>query len=292
MAGINQTSEQYYSDSDNHGNYQYTTLQDIINTFILRYVGEDKLIHRVKRYDVVGHAKRGLQELNYDALKEIKVLELEVGDDLRFILPQDYVNYVRISTVDKMGNFRPMIESTRTAIAKAYLQDHEYNILFDESGNALEGSSVSEENAMNVSVQQVNYTKIGFEEEHRGGQRPKFNLNAENANVNGSFVISKRDGYIRFSSNLPNRLVVLEYVSDGLEYADPKDIKVHKLAENALYMWIRYQILSNKRNQPEYIVRRSEKDYNREYQKAKLRLSNYKLGQLVQRMRGRSNWIK
>lgn len=292
MAGINQTAEQYYSDNDNLGNYQYTTLEDVINTFQLRYVGDDKLIHKVRRYDVVGHAKRGLQELNYDALKEIRMIELEIGDDLRLKLPQDYVNYVRISTVDKMGNFRPMIESTRTGIVKAYLQDHEYNILFDEDGNALEGSSVTEENAMNVSQQYVNYTRIGYEEDNSSNRRPQFNLDASKANVNGDFVVSKREGYIRFSSDIPSRIVVLEYISDGLEYADPKDIKIHKLAENALYMWIRWQILSNKRNQPEYIVRRSEKDWNREYQKAKLRLSNYKLHQLVQRMRGRNNWIK
>ena len=292
MAGINQTAEQYYSDNDNLGNYQYTTLEDVINTFQLRYVGDDKLIHKVRRYDVVGHAKRGLQELNYDALKEIRMIELEIGDDLRLKLPQDYVNYVRISTVDKMGNFRPMIESTRTGIVKAYLQDHEYNILFDEDGNALQGSSITEENAMNVSQQYINYTRIGYEEDNSSNRRPQFNLDTSKANVNGDFVISKREGYIRFSSDIPSRIVVLEYISDGLEYADPKDIKIHKLAENALYMWIRWQILSNKRNQPEYIVRRSEKDWNREYQKAKLRLSNYKLHQLVQRMRGRNNWIK
>jgi hypothetical protein len=292
MAGINQTAEQYYSDDSNFGGYQYTTLKDIIDTFNLRYVGDDKLIHRVKRYDIVGHAKRGLQELNYDALKEIKMIEVEIGDDYRLTLPQDYVNYVRISTVDKMGNFRPMIESTRTGIVKAYLQDHEYNILFDEDGNALEGSSITEENSQNVSIQNQNYRRIGYEEDNAINRRPQFNLDASKANVNGDFVISKREGYIRFGSSLPSRIVVLEYVSDGLEYADPSEIKIHKLAENALYMWIRWQILSNKRNTQEYVVRRSEKDWNREYQKAKLRLSNYKLHQLVQRMRGRSNWIK
>ena len=36
-------------------------------------------------------------ELNYDAFKEIKILELNVGESLRYILPQDYVNWVRIS---------------------------------------------------------------------------------------------------------------------------------------------------------------------------------------------------
>ena len=84
MAGLDSTAEQYYSSSDNYGNYQYISLDKVIDTFNLRYVGDDKLINNVRRYDIIGHAKKGLQELNYDALKEIKKLELEVGDDLRF----------------------------------------------------------------------------------------------------------------------------------------------------------------------------------------------------------------
>ena len=40
--------------------------------------------------------KRGIQELNYDAFKEIKNLELTVYDDLRFVLPSDYVNWVKL----------------------------------------------------------------------------------------------------------------------------------------------------------------------------------------------------
>ncbi len=292
MAGINQTDEQYYQDEDNYGNYQYTTLDNIIDTFNLRYVGDDKLINNVRRYDIIGHAKKGLQEINYDALKEIKKLELEVGDDLKFILPKDYVNYVRISTVDSNGRFRPMIESTRTGIVKSYLQDNEYKILFDEDGEALQGTSITETNSQGLDTSTNNFYTIGYEEQNNNRSRTRFNLDASIANVNGSFVISKREGFIRFSSDLPNRVVVLEYISDGLEYAEPSEIKIHKLAEVSLYMYIRHQLLANKINTPEYIVRRAERDYNREYQKAKLRLSNYKLHQLVQRLRGKSNWIK
>jgi len=292
MAGLDSTQEQYYSSEENYGGYQYTTLADIIDTFLLRYVGDDKLINNVRRYDIIGHAKKGLQELNYDALKEIKKLELEIGDDLRFILPQDYVNYVRISTVDSNGNFRPMIESTRTGIVKAYLQDNKYKILFDDAGNALEGTSITETNSANISAERNNYYARGYEEGHLNQRRNSYNIDTTLANVNGTFVISKQDGYIQFSADIPNRVVVLEYISDGLESADVEEIKIHKLAEVALYMYVRHQILANKINTPEYIVRRAEKDYNREYQKAKLRLSNYKLHQLVQRMKGRNNWIK
>jgi len=51
---------------DNYGSYAYTTLTDIVNNFMVAYVGMDKLIPRVKRSDVIFHAKRGLQEFSYE----------------------------------------------------------------------------------------------------------------------------------------------------------------------------------------------------------------------------------
>jgi len=96
------TQYQYYENDGNNpenanwGSYQYVTLKDIVNNFELMYVGNDKLINNVERYNILFHAKRAIQELNYDSLKEIKILELAIDDSLRFILPSDYVNWVRI----------------------------------------------------------------------------------------------------------------------------------------------------------------------------------------------------
>ena len=107
---------QYYENNgnppqnENWGSYQYMSLEDIVNTFMTMYVGNDKLINNVERYNVLFHAKRAIQELNYDSLKEIKILELEVGDTLRYILPSDYVNWVRISMY-KDGCLYPLTEN-------------------------------------------------------------------------------------------------------------------------------------------------------------------------------------
>ena len=80
------------------------------------------------------HAKRAVQELNYDAFKEIKILELDVCDNLRFVLPPDYVNWVRIS-LSRGGVLMPLTENIQTNYSGAYLQDNNCRILFDEDGN-------------------------------------------------------------------------------------------------------------------------------------------------------------
>ena len=118
----------------NWGSYQYVTLQDIVTNYQLMYMGNHSLVNNEERYKVLFHAKRAIQELNYDAFKEVKVLELNVCDQLRFVLPPDFVNWVRISLY-KDGVLRPMTENIQTNFSNAYLQDNECRILFDESGN-------------------------------------------------------------------------------------------------------------------------------------------------------------
>ena len=297
MAGLEQTPEEYYNDSDLHGNYQYVTLKDIINTFMVRYVGDNEEINNVKRHRIIFEAKRGLKELNYDALKEIKSVELELDPDkLEITLPHDYVNYARVSWVDNVGNLRPILESSDTGIINAYLQDNKYNILFDNDGYPLEGTSDVTKNQKNLSQEYVNAYNIQGEPSEFDGfgerQSASYGLDTKRANVNGTFVISKREGKMRFSSDLPEKTIVLEYISDGLEYADPKDIKIHKFAERALYAFIKYEILNNRIDTQEYRVRRAKKDYLKERQNAKIRLSNLKPHQITQRLKGRRKWLK
>jgi len=74
---------------NNYGSYEYITLNDIVNNFIVAYVGAGKLIPSVKRTDLVFHAKRALQEFSYDTLKSIKSQELTIPPSLSVVIPQD-----------------------------------------------------------------------------------------------------------------------------------------------------------------------------------------------------------
>ena len=110
----NQTPQAYYNGSD-HGGYQFTSLTDIINQFIVVYVGEGKIISKVKRTDVAFHAQRALAELSFDTFKSCKAQEITVPASLQMILPQDYVNYTKISWVDSAGIKHPLYPTNRTS---------------------------------------------------------------------------------------------------------------------------------------------------------------------------------
>ena len=104
MAGFlqGQTQQAYYTGSD-FGGYQFTSLYDIINAFLVVYVGEDKLIDKASRVDVQFHARRALQEMSFDTFKSTKAQEIELPASLTMVLPQDYVNYVKLTFTDGSG---------------------------------------------------------------------------------------------------------------------------------------------------------------------------------------------
>ena len=114
MGLLDQTEQAYYSNSD-YGGYQFVSLDDIINQFIVGYVGDDKLVSKVKRTDVAFHAQRALAELSFDTFKSCKAQEITVPATLQMILPQDYVNYTKISWVDSAGIKHLLYPTSKTS---------------------------------------------------------------------------------------------------------------------------------------------------------------------------------
>ena len=69
-------------------------------------------------------------------------------------------------------------------------------------------------------------------------------------------------------------------------------MQVHKFAEEAMYRCLLHAVASSKINTPEYMVQRLKKEKFAAIRNAKLRLSNLKLEELTQVLRGKSKWIK
>jgi len=285
---------------ENYGSYSYIKLDDIINNFLVAYVGDGKLITSCKRTDLMFHAKRGLQEFSYDTLKSIKSQELNIPPELSIVIPQDYVNYTKISWIDQLGVKRPIYPANNltTNPFENPVQDSKGVPTQDNFGNNVEGTSITEERWRAADDTLINqddiedlynegYDSWGWDEQLLG---QNYGLDPQYAQVNGWFTINHREGKISFSSNLAGALIVLEYISDGL--ASDMETKVPKLAEEALYAHMSHAVIASRINQPEYIVRRLKQERSAKLRNAKIRLSNIKLDEIVQVMRGKSKWIK
>tara|TARA_Y100001973_G_scaffold71531_1_gene104240 strand:+ start:1722 stop:3086 length:1365 start_codon:yes stop_codon:yes gene_type:complete len=448
---------------------EYVTLEDIINQFMIVYVGEGKTISKVNRIDATFHAQRALQELSYDTLKSISSKECEVPASLKVPLPPDYINYTKISWVDSAGIKHPIYPTSKTSNPTRYqtdsngdyllgdneeyipsgelivngdFQDREHGwginmeeqtpgtitsyqetldgglpltgwfigfdgnavrgyqipqnvgikqtgipiingqdykisidasgytsgrfavILVDEQGISTDAGNITGNGTFTATVtagdgssgyvasqlfiynehptqngdvilDNISVVKVGDESESKTWDNYKNNTPSENNNddyeddvfwpihgerygldpqhaqVNGSFYIDYRKGNLHLSSNLSGKTIIIDYINDGLDYPEGASETefswsatgvhlgsgintpiVHKFAEEAIYKWIMYAILSTRANTPEHIVRRYKKERFAAIRQAKLRLSNIKLEELSRILRGKSKQIK
>ena len=454
MGLLNEEPQEYY-DGGNYGNYQFVSLSDIITQFEIAYVGEDRLISKIKRADIAFFAQRAIQELSFDTFRSIKSQEIEVPATLQMTLPQDYVNYTKITFVDNNGikcNLYPTSKTSNppspfqnddgdfslNAIgtldadsSNIVLTDEHTNIIVgmvvigqyipsntfvgatsnsssittitlqDASGDPVkpdesltnatltftnsDGSLVLKQKSSHV-VENLTYNvidtpknkitasaaadieeiKVGMLVSHDDfpfgtvvthvdgttiivsndnnlattgsvttgeitfieiekdsttwsnyknatanqifsnnnnldfyshkylyydiNYNRRYGIDPQYAQSNGSFYID--EGKIYFSSNISGKTVILDYISDGLDTDDDEEIKVHKFAEEAMYKYIACAILSARANIPEYIVQRFKKEKFAAVRTAKLRLSNLKIEELTQILRGKSKQIK
>ena len=287
---------QFGEDNPILGGYQFTSLEAIINQFIIAYVGEDKIISKIKRTDVAFHAQRALQELSFDTFKSTKAQEIEIPPSLTMTLPHDYVNYVKLSWKDSAGIEHILYPSLKSSNPKAIKQDAAGNYSFDISDDGTDDTSElvhpydsdtwTSYQSANPSENQDSYDDDYYTE--ATGRR--YGLDPEFAQVNGSFYIDDTRGLVHFSSNLNGQTVTLKYISDSL--GTDAEMQVHKFAEEAMYKHIAHAILSTRANTPEYMINRFKKERFAETRKAKLRLSNIKLEEITQVLRGKSKQIK
>jgi len=284
MGLLDGTSQETYYTGTDFGNYQFTSLNDIINYFMFIYVGEDKIIPKVKRTDVAFHAQRALQELSFDTFKSTKAQEIVLPPSLQMILPQDYVNYVKLTWSDANGIEHVIYPAIKTSNPTDITQNADGDYTFtteildtDDSSSTWDSynSGPSSEND-NDNYWLMNGSRYGLDPQH--------------AQANGSFYIDDLTGKIHFSSNISGKTITLKYISDSLGTDD--EMVVHKFAEEAIYKWISYAVLASKANTPEYIVARYKKERRAAIRTTKLRLSNIKLEEITQIFRGKSKQIK
>lgn len=306
MAYINQ--RKYYTNDgvaptdSNWGSYQYVSLDNIMTNFELMYDGNHSLVNNENRYKILFHAKRAIQELNYDAFKEIKALELTVYDDLRFVLPSDYVNWVKLYLFQ--GNtLRELTENIQVQSSIQYLQNSTAVFGYDGNNNVSTIESNLDTARKDGSLNSI-YLNQNNEADENGNCidcdgdiynsriGARYGLNTETANINPTFTIDKKAGVINFDSTMANQQCVLQYISDGMENGDDSKISVNKLFEEYIYAYIQYAILNSKFGVQEYIINRARKNKQALLRNAKIRLSNIHPSRLLMNLRGEDKWLK
>ena len=304
--GIVKPEEQaYYATGGDHGSYQYLSLLDVINSFRATYVGHNKICDGVTDSDITFHALRAMQELSYDTLKSVNSWEIEVPSSLLLVMPADYVNYVKLSWSDANGIERVIYPTSKTS--------NPLNITtaVQDWGGFTTGGSNTDITfpEPNTSDTFDNYKTPGATTESGNDAADseyvrfldgnRYGLDPQHSQSNGTFFIDEYAGKFHFSSNLSGKTVILRYISDGIASStgdnttlDLGSTKVPKFAEEAMYKHILYGALFARKDTNPNLLLMLKKERFAETRKAKLRLSNIKLEEFTQILRGASKQIK
>jgi len=275
----------YTGDPSEFGNYQYVKLEDIINNYVMSRTTDDYTAS-IPRFQIVYQARRGMRELYYDIVREVRRIELELSPSLSVILPPDFVSYVRICWVDDNGHLHPLAVDSSLNLAAAYLQADNYEYLYDDEGCVLIGSGVRENTSDTMTVEELSRVGYGFSP----------NKDMSKVFKNGKFRMDKEAGVIEFGQDVRGKNIVLEYISDGLftgcEGRPEKDVRIHKFAEEALMNFIYYALIRQMRNVPANEKQRAKKEFYNMRRITKRRINTLRQEDILQTFKGESQWIK
>lgn len=305
------TGQQYYANFEGDagntpanfkglGYYSRTSLEDVINNFIVAYIGEDKALAKVPRYEVDFWAQRGMQEFSYDILHSEKSVEIELGSTLQFPLPQDYVNYVKVSQVGDDGKKDILLPSRKVDNPLAPLQDGDHDFIYDGNGEVQVAAKSTAITRFQDPNNPANRTRslednYNYDDDDFPYLNKRYGSNPEDMSGAGTFFIDNEAGVIFFDSTFsgrPDNLIILDYISDGIaDNGDLSKVYVPKLAEDALYAYMLYN-LSKLRPSTVQLAPLYKKEASSKMRNAKIRLSNYKLEEMAQVLRGKAKWIK
>ena len=305
-AGVSNDFWTFVGTVPQRGYYQYETFDNMLNNFMFEKTGEDTLLGKINRNKVAYHLQRSVQMLNYDVLRVTRSLNVEMNQTTRsVVIPQDLVNIVGIYYVDTNGNKHPVHSQSNVSAGQEYMQNDQFEYIFTDDGDLIEQSqTTSQQNFQNPNSQQDFYATSSyvfgsgfndFEQPYAGGYFKRYGLNPEFAQGNGFYNFDENKGIIYFSEGFASAdaaNMTIDYISDGL--AEDGEIRVNKLAEEAMYKMTEYKILSNKSKEaaPDYIIRRVKKEADVEVRNAKIRFMDLNMNELAQHLRQQSVWIK
>lgn len=276
------TAKEYHDDATQHGNYQYVPLSEIIDGLLVEANDDDSYLKNTKRSTLLYYAKQGIKKLNRAVANEVLAVEITVRSNLSLTLPQDFVDYIRVSVVSEDFKLLPLKINHTANLATGYLQDHNNEILFAQDGSILTADA---SNAYNKPLKRYELSI----DECKGG---RFNADTSKASKNGEFVIDYRRGKILFDSELAEKEIVLEYVSDGLnwEYIDETEVTIHKNIEEPLRDWVYYACIAQRRNVSEVEKNRALNAFKATRHRAKHAIAKFKMVDIAKALDAGSMW--
>ena len=228
----------------------YTNIDEVINDFQLM-MDDTSYDKEAQIYQLRLLALQGLRELSFDTGQEIETATLTVNSSLQVTLPTDYLKLIKIGYRGDDNEIHSLGVNNKLAL--------------DNSVAAVVNDDFYDENNPYYHLDLGKKFGIG------GGK-----------NALGYYRLNRNDGTINFSSELLNKTLVLEYISDGAEETNPK---VHKFCEEALRSYIYYRYILRKRGIPANEKQSAKRTFYNEKRLARARMMSFNKEEALQTSR-------
>lgn len=247
---VSTTDKEYYENPEFWGEAQYVTLESVLDNIIL-LASDDSYLKKVKRFRMSIIAKQGLKRFALDIKQEKRIISVELGANKIIAYPRFMNNWSAISYVNEDGCLEIIDVNTKSPVEE-YLQEKNYELLYDVNGEVLEAS--------NKDFSCANSLKYVICEDGK-----LYKADEEET----TWVKDVRKGsYFEFSDSLVGKEIIIEFQTNGLDKLNDCDIKVHSVLEEALSYYIKWKTMENQRNVPRKDVLDNWNFYKLEKKKA------------------------
>jgi hypothetical protein len=262
------------SRTTNSETMNFVSLRQLIDDFIVT-MDSDDYISNVSDVAIRNIALRGIREFGFDVSSRVRSIKRTIESNSTIILPEDYVDLVKIGVVDSDGILRVLGQNKNlnysrkltTADSTSDSADGPLNIDAnlilnrEDDKDATAGSDSG-----NGDLDHFIFENYLFQ----GGIGRLYGLGG--GHLAGEYRVNLDQNRIEIDTDSGSSEVVLEYIADEARSTNPV---IHVYAEEALRSYMYYKLCERKSTVPSNEKARARQEYYNDRRLAKARLSNF-----------------
>ncbi len=256
----------------------YVPLREIVDDFIMT-LDTDDYVSGASDLAIRNFALRGIREIGFDVVPKIKSLKLSVTAQDEVVIPDDFVDMIKLGVVHSDGNVYVFGENKNINMSRSInnpatqqvfnsgpldIAENEIDDRSDDKGPT-SGFGTSNSGSNN------NFDSYIFRNYIYENQVGRL-YGMGGGHLHGEYRVNLDRNRIELSTNNDFTEVVMEYIADEARSSDPM---VHVYAEETLRSYIYYKLCERKSTVPANEKARARAEFYNERRKAKARISNF-----------------
>jgi hypothetical protein len=262
------------SRTTNSETMNFVSLRQLIDDFIVT-MDSDDYISNVSDVAIRNIALRGIREFGFDVSSRVRSIKRTIESNSTIILPEDYVDLVKIGVVDSDGILRVLGQNK--------------NLNYSRKLTTGDSTSDSDQGPLNIDANLIRNREADKDAtagsdsgngdlDHfifenylfQGGIGRLYGLGG--GHLAGEYRVNLDQNRIEIDTDSGSSEVVLEYIADEARSTNPV---IHVYAEEALRSYMYYKLCERKSTVPANEKARARQEYYNDRRLAKARLSNF-----------------